>query len=119
MQAPLTSFEVYKTELSVLIRTRVKSVQVDQNEGRFKQTLKFRNGMSLQLMDTGRYKEIEQTCKIVHILEVLKTSLSCVDLTWNNDLFKAVAKEYFILFFVMLWMTKILSDNLRMRQDMV
>jgi hypothetical protein len=44
--------------LSILLRTRVINILVNQNKGKLKENFKFKNPGSLQLMDTGRYNFI-------------------------------------------------------------
>jgi hypothetical protein len=51
MKVPLKSFQ-FKIELSILIRTRVTSILVNQNKGKFEENFKFQNALLLQIMDT-------------------------------------------------------------------
>jgi hypothetical protein len=53
MKALLKSLQLVQ-EKAVLIRTRVISILVNQNEGNVKKNLKFQNAVPLQLMDTKR-----------------------------------------------------------------
>jgi hypothetical protein len=49
MKTPLKSFQLVQ---SILIRTRVTRILVNQNEGKFKENLKIQNAVFRQLMDT-------------------------------------------------------------------
>jgi hypothetical protein len=73
--------------------TRVISILVKQNEGKFNEKLKFQNAVSLQLLtDEGKIsymshpKETKEACKILLESEraMKMLPLKCVCLKWNG-----------------------------------